>query len=286
MKLFKAIRYDLRFGILESMKKYLFAVLLAMFIFAGLIIDAVTLSVALTETVDNVFKLPISFADVILIELGANLPVALKSTGITGFTFPTMWFLLNIIPCYLTLSYATQDLSSGGIQVITRLHSKSRWWISKCVLSIAAVCIYYIIIYAVLAFLCLASDFDLSLIPDETIFATQFSAKFISAEVTSLQMFSALCLMPCIISAVLCLVQMTLTLFMKPVFAYMIICAYLAAAVLCVSPLFIANYAMPLRSAAIGVYNFDFASGLLCSAAVALAAIIIGRFRIVKMDIL
>ena len=93
MKLFKAIRYDLRFGILESMKKYLFVVLLAMFIFAGLIIDAVTLSVALTETVDNVFKLPISFADVILIELGANLPVALKSTGVTGFTFPTMWFL-------------------------------------------------------------------------------------------------------------------------------------------------------------------------------------------------
>jgi hypothetical protein len=286
VKLFKAIRYDLRFGIFESMKKYLFAVLLAAFIFVGLTVDARVLASLLTDNPDNVFKLPISFADVILIELGANLPVALKSAGITGFTFPTMWFLLNIIPCYLTLSYATQDLSSGGIQVITRLHSKSRWWISKCVLSIAAVCIYYIIIYAVLALLCLASGFDLSLIPDETIFSTEFMVTFVAAEVTSLQMFSALCLMPCIISAVLCLVQMTLTLFMKPVFAYMIICAYLTAAVLCVSPLFIANYAMPLRSAAIGVYNFDFASGLLCSAAVALAAIIIGRFRIVKMDIL
>ena len=286
MKLFKAIRYDLRFGILESMKKYLFAVLLAAFIFAGLIIDAVTLSVALTETVDNVFKLPISFADVILIELGADLPAAQEAAGIVGFVFPTMWFLLNIVPCYLTLDYATRDLGGSGIQVITRLHSKSRWWISKCVLSVAAVWIYYIVIYAVLALLCLAFGFDMSLIPDETIFATEFKATFISAEVTSLQMLSALCLMPCVISAVLCLVQMTLTLFMKPVFAYMIICAYLAAAVLCVSPLFIANYAMPLRSAAIGVYNFDFASGLLCSAAVALAAIIIGRFRIVKMDIL
>ena len=268
------------------MKKYLFAVLLAAFIFAGLIVEARSLSLMLTDSPYNVFKLPISFADVILIELRTSLPAVQKAVGITGFTFPTMWFLLNIIPCYLTLDYATRDLGGGGIQVITRLHSKSRWWISKCVLSIAAVCVYYIIIYAVLALLCLAFGFDLSLIPDETIFATQFSAKFISAEVTSLQMFSALCLMPCIISAVLCLVQMTLTLFMKPVFAYMIICAYLAAAVLCVSPLFIANYAMPLRSAAIGVYNFDFASGLLCSAAVALAAIIIGRFRIVKMDIL
>ena len=286
MKLFKAIRYDLRFGILESMKKYLFAVLLAAFIFAGLIVEARSLSLMLTDSPYNVFKLPISFADVVLIELRTSLPAVQKAVGITGFTFPTMWFLLNIIPCYLTLDYATRDLGGGGIQVITRLHSKSRWWISKCVLSIAAVCVYYIIIYAVLALLCLAFGFDLSLIPDETIFATQFSAKFISAEVTSLQMFSALCLMPCIISAVLCLVQMTLTLFMKPVFAYMIICAYLAAAVLCVSPLFIANYAMPLRSAAIGVYNFDFASGLLCSAAVALADIIIGRFRIVKMDIL
>ncbi len=286
MKLFKAIRYDLRFGILESMKKYLFAVLMAMFVFAGLVVDAIALSEVLTDSGYNVFKLPISFADVILIELGTTLPAVQKAAGITGFTFPTMWLLLNIVPCYLTLDYATRDLGGGGIQVITRLHSKSRWWISKCVLSVAAVFIYFIIIYAGLALLCLAFGFDLSLIPDETIFATQFRATFISAEVTSLQMLSALCFMPFVISAVLCLVQMTLTLFMKPVFAYMIICAYLVAAVLCVSPLFIANYAMPLRSAAVGVYNFDCASGLLCSAAVALAAIVIGRFRIVKMDIL
>ncbi len=286
MKLFKAIRYDLRFGILESIKKYLFAVLLAVFIFAGLIIDAVTLSVSLTDTVDNVFNLPLSFADVILIELGADLPAAQESAGMNGFIFPTMWFLLNIVPCYLTLDNATRDLGGGGIQVITRLRSKSRWWISKCVLSVAAVFIYFIIIYVLLALLCLACGFDLSLIPDETIFAEQFKATFIPAEVTSLQMLSALCLMPCIVSAVLCLVQMTLTLFMKPVFAYMIICAYLVAAVLCVSPLFIANYAMPLRSAAVGVYNFDCASGLLCSAAAALAAIVIGRYRIVRMDIL
>ncbi len=286
MKLFKAIRYDLRFGILESMKKYLFAVLLAVFIFAGLTIEARVLSSILTDSPYNAFELPISFADVILIELGTTLPAVQKAAGITGFAFPTMWFLLNIVPCYLTLDYATRDLSGGGIQVITRLHSKSRWWISKCVLSIAAVCMYYIIIYAVLALLCIACGYDLSLIPDETIFATQFSATFISTEVTSLQMLSALCLMPCIVNAALCLVQMTLTLFMKPVFAYMMICAYLAAAVLCVSPLFIANYAMPLRSAAVGIYNFDCTTGLLCSAALALAAIIIGRFRIIRMDIL
>ncbi len=286
MKLFKAIRYDLRFGILESMKKYLFAVLLAVFIFAGLVVAAATLSMVLTDSAYNVFELPISFADVILIELGSDLPAAQKAAGMTGFVFPTMWFLLNIVPCYLTLDYATRDLGGGGIQVITRLHSKSRWWISKCVLSVAAVCVYYIIIYAVLALLCLASGFDLSLIPDETIFAAQFSATFIPEEVTSLQMLCALCLMPFVISAALCLVQMTLTLFMKPVFAYMIICAYLVAAVLCVSPLFLANFAMPVRSAAVGIYNFDCASGLLCAAAAALAAIIIGRFRIIRMDIL
>lgn len=80
--------------------------------------------------------------------------------------------------------------------------------------------------------------------------------------------------------------QMTITLFIKPAFAYIVTCAYLAASVLCVYPFFITNFAMPVRSSAVGVYNFDPGSCLVGVIIIVLAVIAIGRHRILRMDIL
>lgn len=282
--MFKTIQYDFRFGIYESIKRYLLVALFAVFVFVCLIFDMAHISVFLTGSVKNAWKLPVSFADVVLFEFGGYLPISQEAER--GLAFPTIWFLSIIIPCYLTLSYTARDLSGNGIQVITRLQSKSRWWLSKCILNTTTIVLYYAVIYLVIIALCSVCGFAISLVPDETIFKARFDAIFVSSETTSLQMFFALCLMPCIITIVLSLVQMTMTLFIKPVFAYIVICTYLASSVLCVSPFFIANFAMPVRSSAVGIYGFDFASCLICSAVIILAAIIVGRLRILKMDIL
>ncbi len=282
--MFKTIRYDFRFGIYESIKRYLLVALFAAFVFVCLVFDMVHISVLLTGSVKNVWKLPISFADVVLFELGGYLPVSQNAEN--RLSFPTIWFLSIIIPCYLTLSYTSRDLSGSGIQVITRLQSKSRWWLSKCILNITTIIFYYAVIYMVIAAFCFVCNFAMSFIPDETIFSTEFNAVFLASQVTDIQMFVALCLMPCVITIALSLTQMTMTLFIKPVFAYIAICAYLASSVLCVSPLFVANYAMPLRSSAVGIYNFDSVSCFICATIIALVAIVVGRFRISEMDIL
>ncbi len=284
--MFKTIQYDLRFGLFESKKKYLLITLFGLLTFACLISDAVHFSVFFTGSINNIEDLSISFGDVILIELGSCLPKLQDTIVQTGFSFPTMWFLLNILPCYLTLNYTAHDLSGGGIQVITRLQRKTRWWTSKCALSTITVILYYIVIYAVITILCSVFGFELSFIPDEDLFLVRFNAIFLSADTTEFQMFLALCLMPCIVTATLSLVQMMLTLFIKPVFAYIAVCAYMASSVLCASPFFIANYAMPVRSSAVGVYNFDFISCLAYSAVIAAIALIIGKLKIVRMDIL
>lgn len=260
--------------------------LFGVFVFVCLIFDAVHFSVFFTGNVNNIGNLSISFGDIILIELGSCLPKLQNTIIQTDFSFPTMWFLLNILPCYLTLNYTAHDLNGGGIQVMTRLQRKTRWWISKCVLSTVMAIFYYIIIYAVVAILCFILGFKISFMPTEELFLVHFNAIFLSADTTEFQMFLALCLMPCIVTVALSLVQMMLTLFIKPVFAYIAICAYLAGSVLCVSPFFIANFAMPVRSSAVGVYNFDFTSCLVYSAMIAVIAIIIGKLKIARMDIL
>lgn len=284
MKLFKAIRYDLRFGIYESGKRYLLIALFAAFVFVCLLFDMVHISVFLTDSVNGVWRLPISLGDVLLFELGGYLPIS-QNIG-EGFSFPTIWFLSIIVPCYLTLSYTTRDLSGSGIQVITRLQSKGRWWVSKCILNATTIILYYAVIYIVIAALCFVFGFGLSFIPDETIFSAEFSAVFLASQTTNLQMFLALCLMPCITTVALSLAQMTITLFIKPAFAYIVTCAYLAASVLCVYPFFITNFAMPVRSSAVGVYNFDPGSCLVGVIIIVLAVIAIGRHRILRLDIL
>lgn len=283
--MFKVIRYDLRFGIYESMRKYLLITLFGALVSLCFLFDAVHMSVRLTGSPGNIKSLPLSMGDVILFELGSQLPSD-SLAGLTRLSFPTMWFLLNILPLYITLNYTTHDLGGCGIQVLTRLRSKKRWWLSKCVLSMAFVVTYYAVIYLFLAALCLASGFDLSLIPDETLFSIRFSAVFLSDGVTEFQMFLALCVMPCIVTAALSLAQMMLTLFIQPVFAYIAACAYVVGSVLCVHPAFITNFAMPIRSSAVGIYDFDFASGLVYSALIATVAIVIGAVRISRMDII
>ena len=265
------------------MSKYLLIALFGSFVFLCFFFDAVHMSVMFTGTPGNIRSLSLSIGDAILYELGSYLP---KDNGQTRLAFPTVWFLLDILPLYITLSYTTHDLNGGGIQVLTRLHSKKKWWFSKCVLNTVSVVMYYATMYLTLFVLCLASGFGLSLIPDETLFAIRFNAVFLSDGVTEFQMFLALCVMPCIVTTALSLVQMLLTLFMQPVFAYIAACAYTAGSVLCVYPVFITNFAMPIRSSAVGIYNFDFTSGFIYSALTATAAIIIGAVRISKIDII
>lgn len=282
--MFNAIRYDLRFGIYEARQKYLLIVFFGAFVFLCFVFDAVHMSVMFTGDTSHIKNMSLSIGDAILLELGSDLPNS--ATGQMRLAFPTMWFLLNILPLYITLKYTTHDLSGCGIQVLTRLRSKITWWCSKCVLSTVSVVVYFVIIYVTMITLCFVGNFELSLIPDEVVFATQFNAIFLAKDVTEFQMFLSLCVMPCVVAAALSLMQMTLTLFVQPMLAYIVVCAYTAASVLCVYPAFIGNFAMPVRSATVGIYHFNSASGFIYSAVVAMVAIIVGAIRISKMDII
>ena len=95
--MFKTIQYDFRFGIYESIKRYLLVALFAAFVFVCLIFDMVHISVFLTGSVENIWKLPITFADVVLFEFGGYLPISQETER--GLAFPTIWFLSIIIPC-------------------------------------------------------------------------------------------------------------------------------------------------------------------------------------------
>ena len=283
--MYKVVRYDLRYGILEGWRKLLLAAALGGFVFINFYFDLVGLSMYFTGEPWSFSKLDPSLGDVIVLELGANF----GRTGggpTSSFVFPTLWYLSVLLPCYMTLTLASDDLSAGGVQIMSRLRGRGRWWLSKCALCTALVVLYYAALYAFLWLVCAAFGFGTSIVPDEAIFSTYFGAVFVAAETTPTALFAALIVQPILVTVALSLLQMAMTLFVKPIYAFIAVAAYLAASTLGFSPALLGNFAMPVRSSAIGVYNFDFLSCLTICAALSLIAVLIGRWRIAKTDIL
>lgn len=283
--MYKVIRYDLRYGVLEGWRKLLLAAALGGFVFIYFIFDFVDMSLFFTGELWGFGKLGLSLGDVILFELGANFGRTGSGTE-RSFVFPTLWYLSILLPCYMTLTLASDDLSAGGVQIMSRLRSRGRWWLSKCVLCAALVILYYAALYAFLGLVCAAMGFKVSLVPDEAVFNTHFGAIFIASETTPAALFAALILQPILVTVALSLLQMAMTLFVKSIYAFIAVAAYLAASTLILSPAFLGNFAMSVRSAAIGVYNFDFLSCLLICAALSGFAALLGRWKIAKTDII
>lgn len=284
--MYKVIRYDLRYGVLEGRRKLLLAVGMGGLVLASCYVDFVALSLAFTGEIWGFGKLNLSLGDVIIYGMGGNFGRT-GSGPLSSFVFPTLWYLSVLFPCYMTLTLAADDISAGGVQIMSRLRGRGRWWLSKCVLCAALVALYYVSLYALLWLVCALAGFGSDLVPNEAIFATHFNGvRFVASETTPAALFAGLIVQPILVTVALCLTQMAMTLFVKPIYALIAVAAYLAASTLVISPAFAGNFAMPLRSSAIGVYNFDFLSCLILCAALSLIAVLLGQWKITKTDII
>lgn len=283
--MYKVIRYDLRYGVLEGWRKLLLAVGMGALVLVSCYIDFVSLSLYFTGEIWDFGSLGVSLGDMIVLGLGANFGRA-GGGEMRDFVFPTLWYLSVLFPCYMTLTLASDDLSAGGVQIMSRLRGRGRWWLSKCVLCAALVVLYYAALYALLWLVCVLLGFSISVVPNEIIFSTRLHAAFVASETTPAALFAALIVQPILVAVALSLAQMAMTLFVKPIYALIAVAAYLAASTLVISPAFLGNFAMPLRSSAIGVYNFDFLSCFLLCAALSAIAALAGWWKIAKTDIL
>ncbi len=284
--MYKVIRYDLRYGVLEGRRKLLLAVAMAGLALADFYFDFVALSLAFTGEIWGFGKLDLSLGDVILLGMGGNFGRT-GSGPLSSFVFPTLWYLSVLFPCCMTLTLASDDISAGGVQIMSRLRGRGRWWLSKCVLCAALVALYYAVLYAILWLGSVLMGFKSSVVPNEAVFATCFGGvKFVASETTPAALLAGLIVQPILVTVALCLTEMAMTLFVKPIYALIAVAAYLAAGTLVLSPAFLGNFAMPLRSKAIGVFNFDFLTCLALCAALSLIAVLIGRWKIAKTDII
>lgn len=283
MKLFKVLRYDIQRNKFNFIKYLILTCVVFSFFYLLFVFDSFHQFAYFLTGPDKINELNLSIGDGILFELGGSLPLPDNSQK-RGISFPTSFFLCNILILYFTLNYLNDDINHGGIQIFTRLGSMKTWWHSKCILTIITVIIYYILGFTVFVFLCFISNKVMSLQPNTDVFSVRFHA--IYRPVPDWKLFIAFFIQPAVVMLCLSILQMTLSLFVKPVYAFTAISIYIMLGVFFVSPVFISNYAMPLRSAAIGIYNFDFFSGFLICMVIIIMSSDIGQKRASCMDIL
>lgn len=285
MRFLKLFRYDLRQGLVEKPLKWLIILALSAFFFFCFCLDIFHTFFHEVDGFGGINKLGLSFGDVLLTQTGGILPPNAES-GIEAFTFPIKWLFLHALILYFTLEYMCNDLTRCGMQVMTRAGNKSRWWLSKCLWNITAVASYYVVFMGVLYVLSAFTGKSMSMKLNEMVFAAHFAESLPAWVASDADMFIALCVMPCAVGMALNLLQMTISLFVKPMVAFLILCAYLMAGVFYTHPIFLSNYALTVRSQAVGFYALTSSGGLILCATVALVAVAAGCIRIQTMDLI
>ena len=287
MKLLKLIRYDFGYNRSANRLRWLLTAALFSLLFLAFSLDVLHwwwFDPAVGRSLANINVVGLSFGDVVMTEMGGELPMALTSLEDT-YLFPIKWFLPHILILYFTLNYAKNDLVHGGIQVLTRVKNRQLWWISKCIWNIVTVVSCFALGVATLFAWTAATGKELLFKLNPDLFSCVMREALPGQTATAGTYFLALCVMPCVVCVAVSLLQMCLSLVVKPVYAYTTACIYYIAGAYYAHPLFISNYSMGVRSAAVGFYNFYPSIGLITCLVLSLTAILAGAVFLERMDL-
>lgn len=288
MIFFRMIQYDFRQNARKNLIRCLIAAAVSAFFFFCFSLDALHIfwtGETLEENLESFQNLKLSLCDSLLYLTGGMLPVSFSALA-DSFQFPVRWLFPHMLVLYFSLNYARNDLTCGGIQVITRTNNKSTWWLSKCVWDIITVLLYFAVEMAVWLLLASISGESGFTSLNHTLFEGFFNESPPDRNALAREYLFVLCFLPMAVCISISLLQMTLTLYMKPIFAYLIIVVYYVAGIYYSSPLFLSNYALSVRSSVIGIYNFRPETGLYLCTALGVASVAIGAIRIHRMDFL
>ncbi len=155
---------------------------------------------------------------------------------------------------------------------------------SKCAWNTLSVILYFLLGWGitVLGCICTGIPLTLHLSPNINILFEMTGYNMLHPD----ELTAEILLLPLAVMAALMLMQMALSLFVRPVYSYMITAAVLLAGTYYLSPLFIGNYAMPLRSIRMIRNGVEPKTGLIMSAVLAAVSVAAGLVRFRRYDIL
>lgn len=282
MKFTKLVLYDIKHGLLKKWK-WCIGILLMNFCFCLIfLMKAVTYNKG-ADIIGDVAPVVPTFGDAVFyIFAGMSEYTPLPDQP---FRLPFIWILLYIVLLWVTLEYASDDLTSSGQQLLIRTKGRTAWWLSKCIWNFLCVLSFFVLMWGEILLFCVAQGFKVSLSLHATFLASIVPGVLGGSGYLLPLLLSLFVITPLIMYA-LSMLQMVLTLWLKPIISYAICVGILTISAYAFSPLFIGNYAMPVRNSAFFGGGVSNTAGLWFAIVLIAISVIMGIFRFRKYDIL
>lgn len=265
----KLIWYDLRVGTKVNLYRYLFAIVILVFIS----------ELVLLLAHDN--SLSLQFWD-LLYKIFEGLPEYKKERA-SQFQLPVLIMVFQLFMMFIIGSYPKQDICGYGRNVFLESGSRKRWWISKCVWMCVNIIVYYVAAVFILG-ICLSIQ--------ESIHSFKIADSMIFQQVgkDSVSFLINLLLLPLFTSETIGILQLFIGVFIKPIWGYTFSIALLVISSYKVNPLLIGNYFMMARNryfsldGKLGVAEGSIVCMILFIGVVILGSWIIGRYDILNKE--
>lgn len=272
------INYDIKLGIFLQWKKYIIVVLLFLFFCINLYSRSAFYSSIISKE-----NMP-TFVDYFMFIFRGVEPFNPQIGNY--FKLPLMWVLYNLTIAYIVGDYPTKELNHYGNNVLTRIRSRKKWWISKCLWNMMNVVLFYIIGYITILAFNLFTVHEISFIPNQMINLFMTSNDVIKINFEGSQFIFAVFFLPIIVSISLSLLQMTLSFILNPILSFIIIIGLLVSSIYLDSHIFISNGSMLVRNLLFSNKGTNNMTTVIIAILVSIVSIIIGLFCFNRYDVL
>lgn len=200
------------------------------------------------------------------------------------FSLPLMWMLYNLILAYVVGNYPVKDLTNYGDNTLTRIKSRKKWWIHKCIWNIMSVLVFYILGFLTILIFSLLTVKNIILIPNPVLNMYITGNDVISTLFISTNFLTGVFIVPIIISIAISLLQMTLSFILSPILSYTLVSTLLVSSAFLDSKFLFCNNSMLTRNVMFTSGGVSNSFSIIFAIIISLVSVFIGFFFFNKSD--
>lgn len=278
--LMKQVKNDIKQGFAEEFIKYLLVLFTS-----GFLIIAFAYDICALIDAGNINADSFTFADIILYLFKGIKPFKLNAN--IKFELPVSYVLFNILLAFIIGDYPLKDLFGVGKNILIRCRNRSIWWFSKCIWCVAAVLLFYGIIYLMAFFITMLCG-EISFVPTEIICKKKIGIDLLQGEkeVFVRELIISAVVLPVVTSMALSVLQLFLSILFSPVIGYIFVVAILVGSAFYNNQICIGNYFMVIRSDIIIEGGYNAIIGIILNLCIILFSMAVGYIIFRRKDII
>lgn len=200
------------------------------------------------------------------------------------FSIPIYWFTFQIGIHYIVAYYPEKDYKEYGSLIFLSVKSRSKWWLCKCIWCLLTVLSYYIVLIGTILIVTGLHQGTLSFDFTEELMEFFFGSNMRYVSVNDMLYIAVI--VPFLITAALCMLQMLLSFLLSPVVSFATMCGLYVLSAYYTAWWLPANFTMWLRSSYVRTEGISPDSGLLIGVFILVCSVMLGWIYFQQKDVI